>query len=267
MIGSSFTDIACMTSTIRHVTFHPLLILSVVLLSFIAACSGAEETVRQSPTEQRFREAMEEFNDEDYEEARKLFEAIVLQDPASEYADDAQYYLAESYFLDGDYHLAAYAYNRVRSFPNSPFYKIAVFKTGDSYYHSSATFDRDQKETHAAIDHFRSFASAYAGDSLATIAQSRIRELRTKLARRDYEIAEQYDRLDDPMAALVYYARVIEEYNDTDYCAQAVAAKLAGLCALGRSVEARSFADSIALALPNDPCSAPARTFQTTGCR
>lgn len=258
-----------MTSNIRDVTIHrfPLLILGLVLFSLIGACAASDEVVRQPPIDERFRTAMEKFEDEDYEEARKLFEAIVLQDPASDVADDAQYYLAECYFLDGEYHLAAYAYNRVGSFPNSPFYKVARFKTGDSYYHSSGSFDRDSKETRAAIDHFRSFVTAYSGDSLATLAQGRIRELRNKLARRDFEVAEQYVRLDDPTAALVYYSKVLDEYADTDYYVQAVSGKLASLCSLERAPEARSFADSIVLAMPNDPGVASARTFQTTGCR
>jgi outer membrane protein assembly factor BamD len=258
-----------MTSNIRHVTFHrsSLLFLGLVLLSLVGACSGAEEITRTSPTEERFRQAMAEFEDEDYEEARKLFEAIVLQDPASEVADDAQYYLAESYFLDGEYHLAAYAYNRVGSFPNSPFYKLARFKTGESYFFSSGTYDRDQKETRAAIDHFRAFALAYAGDSLATLAQGRVGELRSKLARRDFEVAEQYGRLDDPTAALVYYSKVLEEFADTDYFGRAVGGKIVSLCELERATEARSFADSIVLARPDDPGVGPARTFQTTGCR
>jgi outer membrane protein assembly factor BamD len=258
-----------MTSNIRNVAIHRYLLpfLGLVLLGLVGACAGSEDVVRPSPTEERFRKAMAEFEDEDYEESRKLFEAIVLQDPASEYADDAQFYLAESYFLDGEYHLAAYAYNRVGSFPNSPFYKLARFRTGESYYHSSGAFDRDQKETRAAIDHFRAFVSAYSGDSLATLAQGRIRELRNKIARRDFEVAEQYVSLDDPTAALVYYSKVLEEYQDTDYYGPAVSGKLASLCALERSTEARSFADSIVLATPNDPGIAPARTFQTTGCR
>jgi outer membrane protein assembly factor BamD len=259
-----------MTSTNRLVTFHrlPLVLLCLSLISTVlGACAGGEETVRSSPTEQRYREAMAKFEDEDYEEARKLFEAIVLQDPASELADDAQFYLAESYFLDGEYHLAAYAYNRVRSFPNSPHYKLAIFRTGDSYYRSSEAYDRDQKETRAAIDHFRSFIQAYQGDSLATLAQGRVRELRNKLAQKDFMIAQQYDALDDPTASLVYYRRVMDEYFDTDYYAQAITGMLASFCALERPADARAFADSLVLAQPNVPGIAPARTFQTTGCR
>lgn len=259
-----------MTSKIPSVSDHRRLLRLVILLVSLAglgACTGADEAVRIAPSEERFRLAMERFNDEDYEEARKLFEAIVLQDPASDVADDAQYYLAESYFLDGEYHLAAYAYNRMNSFPSSPFYKLAIFKTGDSYYHGSETFDRDQRETRAAIDHFRSFANRYAGDSLAAVAQSRILELRTKLALRDYTIASQYNDLDDPAAAIVYFNKVIDEYPDTNFFGPAISGKIESLCELGRGDEARTFADSIVMARPNDAGVAAARTFQTTGCR
>lgn len=251
-----------LTLTIQR-TILPVIGLALLCIA-LGACTATEEAVRIAPVKERFDEAMAEFNDEDYEAARKLFEAIVLQDPASEYADDAQYYLAESYFLDGDYHLAAYGYNRVRSFPNSPFYKIAVYKTGESYFKGSEAYDRDQKETRAAIDHFRSFISAYSGDSLATVAQQRITALRTKLAQRDYSIGEQYRLLDDPAAAVVYYQKVIDEFSDTEYYAMAVGSKLHALCMLERSTDARKFADSLVLARPND--AGAARTFQSMGC-
>jgi len=193
-------------------------LLTFALTLFIAACSDSAQTLKGGSSEERFLKGKAAFDDEDYEEAQQIFNAIILQDPASDYADDAQFYLAESYYRDGDYKLAAFNYNRLRtSFPNSPFYKQAFFQSGESYYNSSLSYDRDQRESRYAIDVFKSFSSIYAADSLARTARARVAELQEKLAQKDYSTAQLYVRMEDYKAAIVYYDRVIELYPETQY--------------------------------------------------
>lgn len=184
----------------------------------VAACSDSAQTLKGGSSEERFLKGKAAFDDEDYEEAQQIFNTIILQDPASDYADDAQFYLAESYYRDGDYKLAAFNYNRLRtSFPNSPFYKQAFFQSGESYYNSSLSYDRDQRETRYAIDVFKSFASIYATDSLARTARSRVSELQEKLAQKDFTTGELYIRMEDYKAAMIYFDRVMEQYPETQY--------------------------------------------------
>lgn len=202
----------------------PLLPIALALLT--TACSDSAQTLKRGSSEERFLKGKAAFDDEDYQEAEQIFNTIILQDPASDYADDAQFYLAESYFRDGDYKLAAFNYNRLRtSFPNSPFYRQAFFQSGESYYNSSLTYDRDQRETRYAVDVFRSFSSIYATDSLAGIARARVAELQGKLAQKDYMTGELYMKMEDYKAAMVYYDRVIEQYPDTEYARLAAGRK------------------------------------------
>ncbi len=220
--------------------FLPFLCLaSVVVLS---ACGSSSPTTTGDTAEARFKRGMAALEDEDYMKAQQEFNTIILQDPASEYADDAQFYLAESYFLDGDYKLAAFNYNKLRtSFPNSSFNKTALFKSGEAYYKSSLSYDRDQRETRYAIDVFNGFAQIYAADSLVDTARQRVRELRGKLAEREYETAELYWKMEDYKSALIYYERVIDQYPDTQYFDPASAGKLRAQRELGEQqpVEAR----------------------------
>jgi outer membrane protein assembly factor BamD len=208
--------------SIRRLT--PLIPLLFAVLA--VACSDSAQVLKNGTSEERFKQGMSELEDEDYEEAIQIFNTIILQDPASDYADDAQFYLAESYFRDGDYKLAAFNYNRLRtSFPNSQYYKQAFFQSGESYYNSSLSYDRDQRETRYALDVFRSFASIYAVDSLARIAQERIGVLQGKLAQKDLSTAELYMRMEDYKSAILYYTRVIELYPGTDFASRAVTGK------------------------------------------
>jgi outer membrane protein assembly factor BamD len=182
---------------------------------------------------------MKALDDGDYEKARQLFEVIVLQDPGSEFADDAQFYLGESYFRNEDYALAALNFNRLRtSFPSSPLYKLALYRAAQSYDRSSLPYERDQKDTRYAIDQYEGFMTLYPGDSLVSEARQRRDVLRTKLAQRDYSIAEQYVRNEDFKAALLYYNRVIDLYPETEYFQLATLGKGATLRELDRSSEA-----------------------------
>jgi outer membrane protein assembly factor BamD len=210
-----------------------------VLMLGVAGCAESGQTLDYKPSADRFREGMAALEDEDYEAARQLFEVIVLQDPASEYADDAQFYLGESYFLNEDYKLAALHYNRLRtSFPSSPFYKKALFRAAESYDLSSLPYDRDQTDTRYAIDQYDGFISLYPSDTLVASARQRKVALRSKLAQKDFAIAEQYVKLDDYKAALIYYERIIELYPDTEYFQLATLGKGRALSELDRSDEA-----------------------------
>lgn len=225
---------------------------AMVLLAGLPSCAGSGNSLAQSSSEQRFREGMAALEDEDYVKAKEMFELIITQDPASDVADDAQYYLGESYFGNKEYRLAAFAYNRLRtSFPNSPFYRDAFFKASESYYKGSLPHDRDQKETKIAIDQFRSFLQYYAQDSLAPLARARVTELRSRLAMKDFMNAEQYMALDDFRAALIYYDRVIADYADTDFYEQAMIGRVRALSELNRTNEAIETIDKFSAERPS----------------
>jgi outer membrane protein assembly factor BamD len=220
---------------IRQLAF----LLAIMATFAVAACGGSSAVEQTGSVEERFKRGMAELEDEDYDEAKQIFEVIVIQDPASEYADDAQFYLGETYFRQEDYKLAAFNFNRLRSsFPSSPFYKQALFKAAESYYYSAPPFNRDQRDTKVAIDQFKIFADFYPSDSLASVARERVKELRGRMALRDFTTAEQYMKLDEYKSALIYYDRVMELYPDTEYAAQALVGRIRALAELDRKPEA-----------------------------
>ncbi|MBS1913562.1 MAG: outer membrane protein assembly factor BamD [Bacteroidetes bacterium] len=203
--------------------------------------SGNAQLLKSGTTEERFKAGMKALDNEDYQEAQQFFNAIILQDPASDYADDAQFYLAESYYRNGDYKLAAYNYNRLRtSFPNSSFQREAFFRSGESYYRSSPTYDRDQRETTYAIDVYKAFISIYPNDSLSAIAASRVGELQEKLAQKEYMTADLYMKMENYKSAVMYFDRLIEDYPNTRFARLAAARKEAAQVRLKELLQASS---------------------------
>lgn len=216
-----------------------LLFTLIAATSIVTSCGNSTGTLQTKSTKERFDEAMAELKDEDYLKASELFDIIVTQDPAGDLADDAQFYLGEAHFLNDEFRLAAFHYRRLlNSFPTSPYYKQAMFRSAEAFYKISPSYERDQTDTENAIKQFRVFADLYPGDSLATVARARITDLRNKLAEKDFSVAEQYVKMSEHKSALIYYQRVIDLYPDTDFYRPAVLGKVAMLKNLGRDGEA-----------------------------
>ncbi len=184
------------------------------------------------------------YDEEDYFEARKLFEVIKLQYPASQFADDAQYFIAEIYFSQEQYILASFNYNLLRRvYPSSPYNQKALYMAARCYYELSPPYDRDQEYTRKAIGSFNEFKYLYPDDSLAASVDTLVREMRGKLAQRELSTAELYMKLESPKAAAVYYDTVIENFSDTQFHQDAYNGKLEALIKMRKYDRALSLID------------------------
>ncbi len=214
------------------------LLLFVIVGLIAISCSSVEENKVTLTAEDLFNKGMELYKDENYLEAQKIFDALKLQYPASQFADDAQYYLANCYFNREDYIIAAYNFNALRRYyPTSQYYKDAFFKAGLSYYYLAPSFDRDPEYTYKAIQALSEFQSVYSGDSLSNITNQYIDELRNRLAYHDYFTANLYRKLRSPHSALIYYNNVISDYNDSKYYEDAYLGKIEVLFEMKKFVE------------------------------
>jgi outer membrane protein assembly factor BamD len=209
---------------------------------FIAyGCASSDEVKKSRTVDDTYAAAMEAFEDEDWLEAQTQFDIIKLQFPASQYADDAQYYLAEINFKRGEFVLAAFNYSVIRrSFPTSEHARMSAFKVGSCYEELALPPDRDQEYTKKAVAAYTDFKSIYPMDSLAPVATEKIRELRSRLAERYIMIAEHYERTNSRKSSLVYYDAVIAEFPDTKYYEQALVQKLRILYGTAMIDEARN---------------------------
>ena len=213
-------------------------ILIFIFVGLIVISCKSSDSIKPKNAQEMYKVAMEKFQDEDWEEANQLFEVIKLQYAASQYADDAQYHIAEINFNKGQYILAAYNFNSLRrTYPTSPYFRKALFKAGLCYYKLSPPFDRDQEYTVKAIEVFQSYQHLYAGDSLSKQAVKYIDELRDKLGHRAFFTAKLYLKLHSRKAALIYFDIVIDEYPDTKYFEMAHYEKVKVLSATHRKEE------------------------------
>ena len=191
---------------------------------WIAAC-GTKSQIRPGDTlEVAFEKSMALYERERYREAANAFEIVISIGRGTDIGQDAQFYLAQSYFKNRDFLIAASEFQRYSNFyPRSERKQEADFMEALSYYRLSPRYNLDQTDTYNAIERFQLYLSRFPNSERATEAAAMIDEMRSKLARKNFEAAEQYMRLRYYSAAAIYYGLTIERFPETTWAEASLA--------------------------------------------
>jgi len=98
----------------------------------------------------------------------------------------------------------------------------AEYELAMTYYDRSPNYRLDQTDTERAIVQFQLFIERYGSNPLVNEAQSRITELRSKLARKQIHTAQLYERREYYNAAAVSYEAAFDRFYDTEYADDAL---------------------------------------------
>ena len=129
-----------------------------------AAATAAEE---KAAYDQAF-QALKELR---YADAAEDFQAFVDVYPSSEYADNAQYWLGESYYVTRNYDIALKAFQDLMDrYPDSTKVPDALLKVGYTHY------ELEQWDSSRAA--LTQVQESYPDTTLARLAESRLRSMR-----------------------------------------------------------------------------------------
>jgi len=213
----------------------------------ILQCSSQKAALDASDINATFERGMEYLEKENYLKAEETFTFIIYNDPGGAFADDAQFYLAETYFNREEYLLAISEYDRlIRRMRTSSFVEHAFWRKAEAYCELSPDFRLEKDMTEKAIRFLYDFIEIYPESKYVDDANNRIVEMREKLAKKLLETAKLYDTLREYESAMYYYDSVIDEYGDTRLHASARLGKAGDLAMLERWDEARTLLLSIA---------------------
>ncbi len=102
-----------------------------------------------------------------YDEAAAAFRAFLKNYPGSSYADNAQYWLGEVYYVTRDFRAALEEFGKLlKTFPDSPKVPGAMLKMGYSHY--------ELKDWKSAADLLGQVTSRFPDSSTARLAQKRL---------------------------------------------------------------------------------------------
>jgi outer membrane protein assembly factor BamD len=193
------------------------------LLILTSACRNKDLIRPGDPLNVAYDKSVALFEEEKYDDAAYGFDLVTRIGRGTNFSEDAQFYLAESYFFDRQYILAASEYERFISYyPQDEKRQQVEFKLALCFYEQSPRYRLDQTQTRRAIQLFRLFNNKYPDSELVVESAQKIDELRNKLARKSFEAGEFYLRTSRYVAASIYFDQVVDQYPESKWAEQSL---------------------------------------------
>jgi outer membrane protein assembly factor BamD len=204
-------------------TFSGLFKLNVVLLLLalslvLNGCSffNKQEKVVLTP-EKLYSLASDEYKENNYTKAREYFTRLKEEYPLHEMAILAEIGIADAFYSDKEYTEAENAYSDFISMhPVNENIPYAMYQMGMCNYHQIAAIDRDQSETIKARKQWEKLISRYPESKFSPLAKTKLKEVKQKLAQREFYVGKFYFKKKKYQAALSRFETITREYPDSE---------------------------------------------------
>ncbi len=196
--------------------------ISILLLSILLSGCSSSKPDEDIDFQVQFDKAMNSLEKKRYLRAQEEFNSIAIKGLHTELGDDAQFYLAESYFYNKEYVLALSEYDRlIRRMGFSEYVQKARWRVCQCYVKQSPKYYHEQSSTENALGKLQEFLDDYPDSEFSDEAIKTIVELRNKLAKKLYETGRLYIKMDEYESAIIAYQDLLLNYYDTDYVSDA----------------------------------------------
>ena len=190
------------------------------ILFILIGCSSSlpDESI---PLADHLKIGMDLLDQEKFVKAQDEFKFILSRGTGTDYGDDAQFFLAESYFLNQEYILSIQEYeNLTRKMAFSPYFEKSRFRICEAYRIESPNYYNDQSYTEKALERYREFLDDFPESEHSQIVTESMDVLRNKLAKKIFETGVLYMKMDEFEPARMSFSAVIDQYYDTDIMEQ-----------------------------------------------
>ena len=160
---------------------------------------------------------MDYLDEEKYVKAQDEFKFVLSRGTGTDYGDEAQFFLAESYFLNDQFILSIKEYeNLTRKMAFSPFFEKSRFRICEAYRIESPDYYNDQSYTEKALERYQEFLDDFPESEHGQTVTESMSILRNKLAKKLYETGVLYLKMDEFEPARMSFNNVLDQYYDTD---------------------------------------------------
>lgn len=194
------------------------------MMATVVACSNKNQIRSGDSIEVAFEKANNFYERGRFTDAARAFETVLSIGRGTEIAQESQYMLAQSYYNNREYLIAASEFRRyATNYPRSERRIDAEFKEALSYYQLSPRYKLDQTDTYRAMELMQLFIGRYPNTEESELVASYIDEMRNKLARKEYESAALYLRVRQYQAAAIYFGLTLDQFPETPWAEKALA--------------------------------------------
>jgi len=170
-----------------------------------------------------FDQAMQNYDKGKWGKAIDQFQRYIFSYPATKRTEEAQYYLADSYFMKKDWTQAIVEYEYfMLNFRNYNLSKKAGYRLCECYYNISPRYQFDQAVTFKAIEVMNDFLAKYPESEDIAEVDSTLRILLSRIEEKKMHTGNYYLKRKDFTAAEVYFDQVypdnlLEKWKDFFY--------------------------------------------------
>ena len=234
------------------------------LLSACGLFPDKADATRDWPAARLYKEAKDELNSGNYEQAIKYYETLEARYPYGAYSQQAQLDLAYAYFKQEESASAVAACDRyIKLYPNSEGVDYAYYLRGLANFNQGAGLverylptDPSQRDPGAAAQSFNDFtelAKRFPNSKYTEDARARMVYLRNILAQHEVNVAKYYMRREAYVAAANRARYVVENYQGAPAMPEALSIMAKAYKVLGMDDLANDALRVLELNFPNHP--------------
>lgn len=197
----------------------PAAILAATVL-LLSACSSTKPGLVANPDKvcrDKFAEARKDFDKKRDADAQTKLRDITVGCAGYDYVEEAQFLLGESHYRTEEWLEAETEFGiLVQNWERSKHLEEARWKMGRAAFYQAPRWDRDPSLTQTAIDKEKDYLTEYPSGKWADSAKADIADLVGRMAERRYETGRLYLKMDEPLAATIYFKLLLKEFPESD---------------------------------------------------
>lgn len=194
-----------------------MLVAAGLLVFFFSGCALLDffkksELPKATP-EGLYSRASVEFRDGNYKKAQEYFTRLKEEYPLHELAVLAEIGIADAYFSDKNYVEAESSYSDFVSLhPDNENVPYAIYQKGMCHYNQIGAIDRDMTEALYAKREWETLMARYPQSKFSTMAEKMLRDVKQKLAEREFYVGKFYFNQKKYQAALARFEKIASDY-------------------------------------------------------
>ncbi len=206
----------------RHQTPVAALLAAALLAGLLTGCASTPPYQGLS-SQELFDTGAREFEEEDWDEAVKVFERLIFADPTFDRLVEARMYVARAYFNRDEYLTAVAEFSRILDrHPGHPLAREASLGVCQAYAALSPHVQRDQTYTIQAYNACENTLADFPGTPVAAEARVLRDQMWEKMAEKEFIAGDFYFRRKMYNSAILYFDTVVERYPRTEAAARAL---------------------------------------------
>ena len=189
--------------------------LAAFALLALPGCFGHKKLSQEASCQEKWDKAKAKFDKKKYSEAKEPLSDLVAACPGSPFTEEALFDLGEAHFRLEEWIEAETEYGSfLKDFPASKKYaELVRWRLAEVSAKQVEPPNRDQTKTIEAIQGYETFLDEYPESVYTDTAKTELEKLKDQLVTKYMQTARLYSRMDEPLAAAIYYKDLIKEYG------------------------------------------------------